>query len=117
MNIPPPNVQEGVMKRLKIHAKKHYEGSRGVTEIRGHFKGSYLFLEVVKDSGDGLVSRMFKMGHVRGIGRLARLDYLGPNKWKFLIYKPDKRKYGPYPDLSEGTIEQCLDAAAEVYLK
>ncbi len=57
------------------------------------------------------------MGTVRGVARLARLDYLGPNKWKFLIYKSDKKVYGPYGALQEGTIEECLDAAADVYLK
>ncbi len=105
------------MKRLKTHAKNNYEGRRDVTEVRGHFKGNHLFLEVVKEEKGGLVGRVFKMGSVRGIGRLARLEYLGPNKWKFLIYKPDKKLYGPYPDFSEGTIEECLDAAAAVYLK
>ena len=50
------------------------------------------------------------------MGRLARLDYVSPNKWKFLIYKSDIQKYGAHPDFKEGTIEQCLDAAAQIYL-
>ena len=86
-------------------------------EIRAHFKGNALFLEVVKEAKEGLVGRVFKMGTVRGVARLARLEFLGPNKWKFLIYKSDIQKYTNYKGLQEGTIEDCLDAAAEVYLK
>ena len=115
MLIPNPQVQEGTLKRLKDHASRHYV-RRGVAEIRGKFKGNHLFLEVVKEASGGFVGRLFQMGSVRGIGRLARLEYLGPDKWKFLIFKPDKKQYGPYHELREGTIEQCLDAAAKVYL-
>ena len=116
MLIPSPEVQEGTLRRLKAHADRHYVKRRGVAEIRGKFRGNHLFLEVVKEAKGGLVGRMFKMGSVRGIGRLARLEYLGPNKWKFLIYKSDREKYGQCPELLEGTIEECLDAAARVYL-
>ena len=115
MLIPPPGVQKTALSRLQTHAK-NYVGKGGVREIRGRFQGNHLFLQVVKEEKGGLVGRMFRMGSVRGIGRLARLDYLGPNKWKFLIYKYDTKKYGPYPRLQEGTIEECLDAAASVYL-
>jgi hypothetical protein len=115
MLLPPLKVQEGVLSRLKTHSKK-YTGRRGVKEIRGHFQGNHLFLQVVKEAKSGFIGRMFGMGEVRGVGRLARLEYLGLNKWKFLIYKYETEKYGPYPDLVEGTIEDCLDAAARVYL-
>jgi len=115
MLLPPPKVQQGALTRLQAHAKK-YVGKRGIKEIRGIIKGNHLFLQVVKEAKGGLIGRMFGMGEVRGVGRLARLEYLGPNKWKFLIYKYETEKYGPYPDLQEGTIEDCLDAAARVYL-
>ena len=115
MLLPPPKVQDGTLNRLKTHAKK-YVGKKGVKEIRASFKGNHLFLQVVKEAKGGLVGRMFGMGEVRGVGRLARLEYLGPNKWKFLIYKYETEKYGPFPNFKEGTIEECLDAAATVYL-
>ena len=115
MLLPSPKVQDGTLQRLKAHAKK-YQGKRGVKEIRGRFKGNHLFLQVVKEAKGGLFGRMFGMGEVRGFGRLARLEYLGPNKWKFLIYKYETEKYAPYRELQEGSIEQCLDAAAQVYL-
>lgn len=115
MLLPSPKVQEGTLTRLKAHSKK-YVGKQGVKEIRGRFKGNHLFLQVVKEAKSGLIGRMFGMGEVRGVGRLARLEYLGPNKWKFLIYKHETEKYGPYPEFKEGSIEECLDAAARVYL-
>ncbi len=116
VSIPSDENKKLTLSRLETHAKKHYIGRQGVKEIRGHFKGNHLFLEVVKEEKEGLVGRIFKMGSVRGIARLARLEYLGPNKWRFLIYKSDIQKYSNYRDLQEGTIEDCLDAAAKVYL-
>lgn len=115
MLLPTPKIQEGTLARLKLHSQK-YVGKQGVREIRGVFKGNHLFLQVVKEEKGGFIGRMFGMGSVRGIGRLARLEYLGPNKWKFLIYKYETEKYAPYVDLQEGTIEDCVDAAARVYL-
>ena len=104
------------MVRLQAHAKERFVGKNGVKEIRGTFKANHLFLEVVKEEKGGLVGKMFGGETVRGVGRLARLDYLGPDKWKLLIYKPDINKYGPYSHLDEGTIEQCLDAVGDIYL-
>ena len=56
------------------------------------------------------------MGSITGITGLSRLEYLGPNKWKLFIYMPDVQKYTTYAQLREGTIEECLDAVAKVYL-
>jgi hypothetical protein len=108
--------QKLTLSRLNRHAKKHYVRKRGVKEIRAHFKGNLLFLEVVKEAKEGLVGRVFRMGTVRGVARLARLEYLGPNKWRFLIYDYDMNKYTTHQNLREGTIEECLDAAGKVYL-
>ena len=116
VKIPSPENQKLALSRLQAHAKKRYIGRQGVKEIRAHFKGNALFLEVVKEAKEGLVGRVFKMGTVRGVARLARLEFLSPNKWKFLIYKGDIQKYTNHRDLREGTIEECLDVAAKVYL-
>jgi len=116
MLLPPPKVQEGTLSRLKTHSKKYVSKRRGVKEIRANFKGNHLFLQVVKEAKGGLIGRMFGMGEVRGIGRLARLEYLGPNKWKFLIFNYETNKYTPYSQLKEGSIEECLDAAARIFL-
>lgn len=115
MLLPTPQIQEGALARLKTYSQK-YVGRNGIKEIRGIFKGNHLFLQVVKEEKGGLIGRMFGMGSVRGVGRLARLEYLGPNKWKLLIYKHETEKYAPYSDLQEGSIEECMDAVARVFL-
>jgi len=113
-----PNIenQQLTLNRLKYHAEQHYVGQRGVQEIRGYFRNQYLFLEAVM-ADQGMVGRFFRKATLkRGVGKLARLEYEGPNKWKFLIYKFDVEKYGPHPQFQEGTIEECLDIAARVYI-
>jgi len=116
MNLPSIEVQNGTMHRLNAYAKKRFIGKRGIKDVRGTFKANHLFLEVVKEESSGLLGRFMGTATVRGAGRLARLDYLGPNKWKFLIYKADINKYGPYSQFSEGTIEECLEAVGDIYL-
>jgi hypothetical protein len=114
---PSPQDQTLALSRVQTHAKQsRYIGKKGVKEIRGHVKGSHLYLEAIKQAKEGLVGRIFKMGSTTGIARLARLEFLGPNKWKFLIYDHESGKYVTYPQLREGTIEECLDAVAKVYL-
>ena len=114
MQMPSPGAQQTAISALKKHAKKYRR--RGVSEFRGHFKANMLFVEVVKEAKSGLVGRVFGMGSVKGVGRLGRLEYLGPNKWKLLIYKFDAKKYGPHPRFNEGTLEACVDAAADIFI-
>ena len=75
-----------------------------------------LFVDAVKEAKGGLVGRLFGMGSVKGVGRLARLEYIGPNKWKLRIFKFDTKKYAPHPRFNEGTLEACVDAAADIYI-
>jgi len=118
MLIPSPQVQEKTLAHLQAYAKKkHYVGKRGVTEIRGRFRGNHLFLEMVKEARGGFVGKLFNMGSVKGVAKVARLEYLGPSKWKFLHYKHDTKTYAPSRELRQGTIEECLDAAAKIFLK
>jgi len=115
-NMPSPENMEITQRRLQAHAKKCYIGANGVTDIRGRFMDNYLFLEVIKEKTPGIGGLLFKRKVVKGVGKLARLEYLGPNKWKFLLYDADVSKYVSYPTFQEGTIEECLDAAGKVYL-
>ncbi len=115
VKIPSDQDKELTESRLQRHSKKYCK--RGVKEIRGRFKGNHLFLEVVKEAKGGFIGRIFKMGDVRGVGKLARLEFLGPNSWKFLIYKYDMQKYTTHSKFKQGTIEDCVDAAAEAFLK
>ena len=114
MQMPSPGAQQTALSALKNHARNYRR--RGISEFRGHFKANMLFVEVVKEAKSGLVGRVFGMGNVKGVGRIARLEFLGPNKWKLLIYKYDSKKYGPHPRFNEGTLEACVDAAAEVFI-
>ncbi len=98
--------------RLQRHALQ-YIGTGGVVEIRSRLKGEHLYLEVVKQTEKGLFKRV--MGN-KAVAKLARLEYEGPNRWKFLIYDHQIQKYVVHKGFGEGTIEECLDAAAGVYL-
>ena len=88
---------------------------RGIKEFRTHFRNQHLFIEVVKEEKSGLVGRMFGMKSMRGVGKVARLEFLGPNRGEFLIYRSDTNKYRPHSNLSEGTIEDCVDAIFSIF--
>ena len=111
-----PEHMEITLHRLQAHARRYYVGINGITEIRGRFRDNYLFLEVVKEKPPGIGALLFKKQVVRGVGKLARLEYMGPNRWKILLYDSTVNKYVTYPPFREGTIEECLDAVGRVYL-
>ena len=115
VRIPTAENKELALSRLQRHAKKNHLGKRGFKEIRTHFKGNHLFLEGVTEVKSGLAGRIFRMGNVRGVAKLARLEFLGPNKWKLLIYQSEIQKYGPPKSRSEGTVVECLDAVAQAF--
>ena len=116
VRIPSPDNLNLAKKRLETHALKYYVGRKGVKEIRAQTKNNFMILEVVKEAREGLVGRLFSMGSVKAVGKMARLEFQGPNKWKFFIYNHDKQRFESYKNLREGTVEQCLDAAAKVFL-
>ena len=116
VRIPSPQDIDLTEKRLQTHAKKHFVGKYGVKEIRARFKNNFMLLEVIKHQKEGMFGKMFNMGSVKTVGKLARLVFQGPNKWKFFIYNYDNNRYESYKDLREGTIEDCLDLAAKVFI-
>ena len=113
MNIPNESDKQLTLNRLDRHKKKYTK--RDIKDIRARFKANYMFLEVVKEEKSGLFGKFLGNKNVRGIGKIARLEFLGPNKWKLLIYKYDVNKYAPHPSFAEGTVEECLDATATVF--
>ena len=115
VRIPTAENKELALSRLQRHAKKNHLGKKGFKEIRTHFKGNHLFLEGVTEVKAGITGRIFRMGTVRGVAKLARMEFLGPDKWKLLIYKSEIQKYGPHKTRSEGTVEECLDAVAQSF--
>ena len=103
-------------KRIERYAKKNLIGRNGVKDIRVHFKTNALLVEAVKEAKEGIVGRIFRMGSVRGVGKLARLEYQGPDKWKFFIYSYEAHRYETYRELREGTVEECMAAVGKVYM-
>ena len=113
MNIPNENDKQLTLIRLNRH-KKNFS-RKGITDLRVRWKGNYLFVDVVKEEKSGMFGKFLGENTVRGIGKVARLEFVGPNIWKLLIYKVDINKYGPHPNFNEGTVEQCLDATADIF--
>ena len=74
-----------------------------------------MFVDFVKEEKSGMFGKFLGKRTLRGVGKVARLEFQGPNKWKLLIYKIDTNKYGPHPNFTVGTVEQCLDATAGVF--
>ena len=114
MQMPSPGAQQTALETLKNHARKYRR--RGISEFWGHFKANMLFVYVVKEAKSGLVGKVFGMSNVKGVGRLARLEYLNPDKWKLLIFKFGSKKYGPHPTFKERRIEKYVDATADIYI-
>tara|TARA_B110000116_G_C16409159_1_gene391001 strand:+ start:252 stop:596 length:345 start_codon:yes stop_codon:yes gene_type:complete len=113
MNIPSENVKQMTLSRLNRHKKKFKR--KGISDLRVRWKGNLLFVDVVKEEKSGMFGKFLGNNTVRGVGKVARLEFMGPNKWKLLIYKVAVKKYGPHPNFKGGTVEQCLDATADVF--
>ena len=80
-----------------------------------HFKSNALTLEVVKEAKEGVVGRIFKKGSAQGVGKLARMEYLGPDKWKFFMYNYEAHRFETYRELREGTVEECMEAVGKLF--
>ena len=113
--IPTPENVDIAKKRIQRYAKKNFIGRGGVKDIRIHFKTNALTLEALKIAKEGLVGRIFRMGSVQGVGKLARLEYQGPDKWKFFMYSYENQRYETYHELRQGTVEECLAAVGKLY--
>ena len=113
MNIPSENDKQMTLTRLDRHKKKYKR--KGISDLRTRWKGNHMFVDVVKEEKTGMFGKFLGTKTVRGVGKAARLEFLGPNKWRLLIYKSNTNKYGPHPNFKEGTVEECLDAAVEFF--
>ena len=115
MNIPTDNQLQTAVSRLQRHAKGLKLRRKGIKEIRTRHNGPYLFLDLVKEEKSGLVGRMFGMGSMRGVAKVGRLEFLGPNKWRPLYYKADTQKYASRREFQNGPIEACVEAVLAVF--
>lgn len=105
----PRDVQEATLARLSEHTRRYKV--YGVEDVIGRFKGPYLYISYVEESV-GLP------GKPRPI-KLCRLRHTDdPEYWEFSIYKYSDEHYddeGEFPFYG-GSVEQCFDAAASLYI-
>lgn len=110
----PDEVRQKISRRLEKLVKKYRK--YGVAEIIGTFKGRYLYIDWIDEAqilSFGLSKRKPKPS------KLCRLRYKGDvDNWELEMYKYSDMCYDVEGDFmfSGGTIEECFDAAASVYI-
>lgn len=137
-------IKKKTIKRLEDHVSKKYIGNYGVEDIKTKWKGRYLYIDwIEKDSSEELASMISELKKERKVNKeeleflngslrlmkkkdgkkrtskLCRIHFTGnPKKWDFEIYKYSDNWYdkeGEFP-FSSGTVEECFDAAASLYI-
>jgi len=137
-------IKKETIKRLEDHVSKKYIGTYGVEDIKTKWKGRYLYIDWIEKSGDEeiksmisamkkekkvneeelellnrLIGRMNKDDVKKRTSKLCRIHFTGnPKKWDFELYKYSDNWYdkeGEFP-FSSGTVEECFDAAASLYI-
>ena len=86
MNLPTEDQKQMTLSRIQRHVEQLKLKRRGV-EIRTSFKGQFLFLEAVKQEKSGLLGRVMGTASLKGVAKFARLDFLGPDRWRPLMSK------------------------------
>jgi hypothetical protein len=110
----PDEVREKASHRLEKLVKKYRK--YGVADIIGIFKGRYLYIDWT-DEANKLIASLSKSEPKRS--KLCRLRYKGDiNNWELEMYKYSDMCYDVEGDFmfAGGTIEECFDAAASVYI-
>jgi len=110
----PDEVKQKVSHRLEKLVKKYRK--HGVADIIGIFKGRYLYIGWTDEASmliASLSERKLKPS------KLCRLKYKGDmNNWILEMYKYSDMCYDVEGDFmfSGGTIEECFNAAASIYI-
>jgi len=110
----PDEVRQKALRRLRRLVKKYRK--HGVADIIGIFKGRYLYVDWTDEASilfANLIKRKLKPS------KLCRLKYEGHiNNWGLEMYKYSDMCYDVEGDFmfGGGTIEECFDAAASVYI-
>ena len=110
----PDEVRQKAFRRLKRLVKKYRK--HGVADIIGIFKGGYLYIDWT-DEASMLIASLSKSKPKPS--KLCRLKYEGDiNNWGLEMYKYSDMCYDVEGDFmfSGGTIEECFDAVASVYI-
>lgn len=135
------DLKKEVLDRLNKHVKKEYLGRYGVRDVIAHFKGRFLYIEWIEGPSDEEAEELLQSLEIKvknkevakriekvwlkiinrdsKPSKLCRLRYSGDIEyWDFQIYKYSDNWYdteGEFP-FSGGTIEECFDAAASLYI-
>ncbi len=128
-------LKKETLERLHAHVEENYIGRYGVKDIDTRFKGRFLYidwiegptgkeLEMIQSFKEELPPQRRKrleenLERDCTRSKLCRLRYHGdPTSWEFQIYKYSDRCYdreGEFP-FGSGTVEECFDAAASLYI-
>jgi len=110
----PDDVRQKASHRLRKLVKKYRK--HGVANIIGTFKGRYLYIDWI-DEAEIYCSSLIKREPKPS--KLCRLKYKGDiNNWELEMYKYSDMCYDVEHDFvfSGGTVEECFNAAASVYI-
>ena len=114
MNIPTEDQKRMTLSRLQRHVEHLKLRRRGVEIVRIS-KASFSSWRRFQQAKSGLLGRVLGTASLKGVAKIGRLEFLGPNLWRPLIFKSDTNKYGPHSAVSEGTIEECLAGVVKVF--
>jgi len=135
-------IKQKTLERLNKHVKENYIGRHGVRDVIAKFKGRYLYIDWVEGPtdeeiqeeiaafkkevhGEKKVEQLEKIlqlqlkNSMRRPSKLCRIRYTGDEEaWEFQIYKYSDNWYDTeweFP-FSGGSVEECFDAAASLYI-
>jgi hypothetical protein len=132
----PDEIKDETFSRLDNHVQNKYMGRYGVKNVISKFKGRYLYIDWVEgitDDGVDALKELFPNElsdeAIRKMvnrskkdtkpSKLCRLRYTGDiDFWELEIYKYSDDWYDTEREFlfSGGTIEECFDAAASLYI-
>ena len=135
-------IKQKTLERLNKHVKENYIGRHGVRDVIAKFKGRFLYIDWVEGFTDEEIQEeiaAFKKevqdeekveqlekilqlqlkNSMRRPSKLCRIRYTGNEEsWEFQIYKYSDNWYDIEEEFpfSGGSVEECFDAAASLYI-
>ncbi len=142
-----PKTKEKIMDSLKEHVDENYIGRYGLIDIEMEWDESYLYIDWIKGlTKEGMkrgawiyrvileyqgfeeeeieenVEEFYQMLQYELSGdrhKLCRLKFLESGEWELEIYHYREDCYISSDELTcrQGSVDECFDAAADVYIK
>ena len=135
-------IKQKTLERLNKHVKENYIGRHSVRDVIAKFKGRFLYIDWVEGFTDEEIQEEIKAfkkevqdekkveqlekilqlqlkNSMRRPSKLCRIRYTGNEKsWEFQIYKYSDNWYDTIEEFpfSGGSVEECFDAAASLYI-